>query len=115
MPADTNTILITPQQMQQSFAAVLEKAGFTNERAAACAAIFTNNSVDGIYTHGVNRFPVFVQYVKDGHVQPQAIPTLQHKFGGIEQWDGNLGPGILNAIHATDTATSLPNKTALAA
>lgn len=93
--------------MLERFAGILLKLGFTQERAAACAAIFTANSVDGIYTHGVNRFPRFVQYVKDGHVLPHAIPTLKSKFGGLEQWDGNLGPGPLNAVHATDTAMQL--------
>ena len=110
MPAHNNQIIITPQSMQRRFTAILEKVGFTNERAIKCGAIFTANSVDGIYTHGVNRFPVFVQYVKDGYVQPQAIPTLQHKFGGVEQWDGNAGPGTLNAVHATETAMKLADQ-----
>ncbi|MEO6733463.1 MAG: 3-dehydro-L-gulonate 2-dehydrogenase [Ferruginibacter sp.] len=105
--ADNKFIMISSQQMQERFAAILSKEGFTKERANECAAIFTANSVDGIYTHGVNRFPRFVQYVKDGFVKPHAIPTLKNKFGGIEQWDGNLGPGTLNAVHATETVMDL--------
>jgi 3-dehydro-L-gulonate 2-dehydrogenase len=93
--------------MQERFTAVLLSAGFTSERANECASIFTANSVDGIYTHGVNRFPRFVQYVKEGYVLPGETPSLKNKFGGIEQWDGNLGPGPLNAQHATDTAINL--------
>jgi len=104
---ENNFTLIPPQQMQERFATILLKLGFTEERATACAAIFTANSVDGIYTHGVNRFPRFVQYVKDGCVLPHAVPTLKSKFGGLEQWDGNLGPGPLNAVYATDTVMQL--------
>ncbi len=104
---DISTILISPQQMQQRFTAILESIGFNQQRAQECAAIFTANSVDGIYTHGVNRFPVFVKYVKAGYVKPDATPTLTHKFGGIEQWDGNLGPGTLNAVHATENVMQL--------
>ncbi len=104
---NNNFIQISGQQMQQRFAAILLSLGFTNERADECAAIFTNNSIDGIYTHGVNRFPRFVQYVKDGYVLPNETPSLKNKFGGIEQWDGNLGPGPLNAQHATNTAMNL--------
>ena len=107
MMQDNNALLISPEQMQDRFTAILLKLGFTNDRAAACAKIFTGNSVDGIYTHGVNRFPVFVQYVKAGHIKPNEIPSLHHKFGGIEQWNGNRGPGTLNAIHATETAMNL--------
>ena len=93
--------------MQQRFATILENLGFTKKKANTCAEIFTANSVDGIYTHGVNRFSRFVQYVKDGFVLPAAMPTLKNKFGGMEQWDGNLGPGILNAIHASETVMEL--------
>jgi len=105
--SDNNPIFISPAQMLERFTTILLELGFTNENAHACAKIFTDNSIDGIYTHGVNRFPVFVQYVKDGHVQPHAKPTLHHKFGGLEQWNGNRGPGTLNAIHATDSAMKL--------
>jgi 3-dehydro-L-gulonate 2-dehydrogenase len=108
--SDNSTILISPKQMQERFASILLNLGFINERANACAKIFTDNSVDGIYTHGVNRFPVFVQYVKAGHVKPNAIPTLHHKFGAIEQWVGNRGPGTLNAIHATESAMELASQ-----
>ena len=103
----TNTILISPAAMLEKFAAILQGIGFTNDTATACAEVFTANSIDGIYTHGVNRFPRFVQYVKDGYVKPASVPSLINKFGGMEQWDGNLGPGPLNAIHATNTAMTL--------
>lgn len=93
--------------MHERFVSLLFDVGFTKEKANDCAKIFTDNSVDGIYTHGVNRFPVFVQYVKAGHVRPNEIPSLRHKFGGIEQWDGNQGPGPLNALHATESAMQL--------
>lgn len=109
MPVDT-TILISPKNMQERFETILDELGFTKEKSRVIAEIFTANSVDGIYTHGVNRFPAFVNYVKLGYVKPDAIPTLHHKFGGIEQWDGHQGPGILNAIHATETAMDLANQ-----
>jgi len=105
--SDNSTILISAQQMHERFESILLDLNFTKERANACAEIFTANSVDGIYTHGVNRFPVFVQYVKAGHVRPNAIPSLHHKFGGMEQWDGNQGPGPLNAVHATESTMQL--------
>jgi len=100
-------IIVTAREMQDRFTGILNKIGFTEERALASAAIFTSNSVDGIYTHGVNRFPRFVQYVKDGYIKPDASPSLQNKFGGLEQWNGNLGPGPLNAVNATKTVTNL--------
>jgi 3-dehydro-L-gulonate 2-dehydrogenase len=55
----------------------------------------------------VNRFPVFVQYVQEGLVVKHAEPSLQAAMGGIEQWNGNGGPGPLNALAATDRAVQL--------
>ena len=104
----TSTIISVPaKEMQERFTHILLKEGFTPDRALRCAKIFTGSSVDGIYTHGVNRFPVFVQYVKEGFVKVNAMPSLENKYGGIEQWNGHLGPGVLNAMSATETVTAL--------
>ena len=107
MQENSTIITIPAKEMQQCFTGILVKHGFASKKALQCAEIFTDSSVDGIYTHGVNRFPRFVQYIKDGFVKVDAVPSLENKFGGIEQWNGNLGPGILNAIHATETAMKL--------
>ena len=104
------TIRVPAGEMQSLFEAILMKYGFRKEKAFRCAGIFTAHSVAGVYTHGVNRFPVFVQYVKEGLVDKDAEPTVQHAFNGIEQWTGNLGPGTLNAVHATDRAMHLATK-----
>ena len=100
-------ILVPAKEMQEYLTGILLKEGFTNQRALQCATVFTNNSVDGIATHGINRFSRFVQYIKDGFVKADTVPSLQHKFGGIEQWNGNLGSGILNAAHAAERVMQL--------
>ena len=107
MISENNTILIPPAEMQVTLEAILLKNGFVQEKSVKCAAIFTTNSIDGIYTHGVNRFPRFIKYLKEGFVKADEVPTLISKFGGIEQWNGNLGPGPLNAIQATETVMKL--------
>ena len=104
---DNNFILVPSAQMQKRFASILCTKGFTADRAEKCAAIFTENSVDGIYTHGVGRFSRFVQSIQDGFVHPMLSPTFTNGFGGLEQWNGNLGPGPLNALHATDRVMEL--------
>lgn len=85
------------ETLQAEFKRVLLKVDFTEEKAQQCAATFAENSRDGVYTHGLNRFPVFVEFVKEGLVKPNAEPALERGFGTLEQWNGNLGPGILNA------------------
>lgn len=104
---------ISATKMQKTLKNILLKHNFPKKKAEECAAIFTQNSVDGIYTHGINRFPRFMDYIKKGYIVPDAKPTLQHRFGNIEQWHGNLGAGISNAIFATERAMKLAKKSGI--
>ncbi len=105
-----NTILISEKEMKSVFEKILLKYGFVSSKAEQCARIFTDNTIDGITTHGVNRFPRFISYIKDGYVQKDAEPTLIGGFGSMEQWNGNLGPGPLNAVKATERAMELSSQ-----
>jgi len=93
--------------MKARFYQVLVKNNFSEDDAATLAKIFAENSLEGVYTHGVNRFPRFIKYVQKGYVKPGLLPILKHKMGGIEQWDGCLAAGPLNALFATDAAMKL--------
>jgi len=96
--------------MNAEFCRVLKKYGFKTDKAKLCAGIFTDNSLDGVYTHGVNRFARFIKYVKNKHILVDAEPELISSASAIEQWDGNLGPGPLNALICTDRAMELAEK-----
>ena len=100
-------VKIRPEEMTAEFFRILMANEFTEVKANACAEVFTTNSIDGIYSHGVNRFPKFIEYVKNKLVLPDAAPVMVSGLGGIEQWNGNLGPGPLNALHATERAMAL--------
>lgn len=95
------------EELRSKFRTILLSVGFSDERATECADVFAVNSLEGIYTHGVNRFPRFVQYVREGFIDPQAVPAFTSGTGSLEQWDGRLGPGPLNAMIATDRAVEL--------
>jgi len=97
-------------QLISEFKRVLLSLNFTEEKAELCATIFAENSRDGVYTHGLNRFPVFVEFVKEGLVKSEAEPTKEGAFGSLEQWNGNLGPGILNARFCMDRAITLASE-----
>lgn len=94
-------------QLQTEFKRVLLALNFTAEKAGSCARIFAENSRDGVYTHGLNRFPSFVELIKDGIIKPDAVPALVDAMGAIERWDGHLGPGVLNATFCMDRAIEL--------
>ena len=86
---------------------VLVALGFADARAHASATLFAETHRDGVATHGLNRFPRFVRQIKAGRVKPDASPVAIARFGPWEQWDGQLGPGNLNATGATDRAIEL--------
>ena len=86
---------------------VLAALGFAPERARRSATLFAETHRDGVSSHGLNRFTRFVRQIKAGIVVPNAEPVLVQAFGAWEQWDGQLGPGNLNATAATDRAIAL--------
>jgi len=95
------------ETMHREFFRILTELGFTEERARLCARIFAESSLDGIYSHGINRFPMFVDYVRRGIVRVHSTPEPVESFGSFERWDGNLGPGNLNAHQCMSRAISL--------
>jgi 3-dehydro-L-gulonate 2-dehydrogenase len=104
MPPKENPkfINIRAAEMESQFYEVLIRHKFTDEKAKLCATVFTENSLDGVYTHGVNRFPRFIRYLRDGHIDPSQQAICTNQVGCIEQWDGQKGPGPVNALLCTD-------------
>ena len=94
-------------ELEQALTTALLPFGFTPERASLCARLFAETTRDGVYTHGLARFPRFIATIKNSCVQPAAEPTLVSSFGAIERWDGNLGPGNLNAYSSMARAVAL--------
>ena len=86
------------------------KYGLTEEKADICARIHTESTYDGIYSHGTNRVARFVDYIQKGWVDPNAEPTLEREAGAIRIYNGNLGPGILNALYGADRAMELADQ-----
>lgn len=103
----TEEIRIPYEEMQDTFFRTLLLYGFSKNQASLCAGIFAGNSLDGVYTHGVNRFKWFINSVIDKHIIPGNIPEKVGGFGGFEQWNGNLGPGPANAIFCTEKTMEL--------
>ena len=93
--------------MQQTLAGVLCKLGFAAERARTCARLFAETTRDGVYTHGINRFPRFVATIRNGSVDPAGEAAATARFGALERWDGHRGPGNLNALAAMERAIAL--------
>ncbi|HEV2322883.1 MAG TPA: 3-dehydro-L-gulonate 2-dehydrogenase [Terracidiphilus sp.] len=86
---------------------------FDAENAALCARLFAETTRDGIYTHGVRRFPRFVATVHNGSVRPNARPVRVSAVGALERWDGQSGPGNLNAWRSMERAIELAQESGI--
>ncbi len=105
---NTSSFLRVPyQEMVDTFLTILLQHGFSSEKAKTCADVFAVNSLEGVYTHGVNRFPRFVQYIKNGYIKPDQEAQQRNVVGCMEQWDGQLGPGPINALRCTTRAMEI--------
>ncbi|MEO5682662.1 MAG: 3-dehydro-L-gulonate 2-dehydrogenase [Chitinophagaceae bacterium] len=100
-------------EMKATIKQAFLQAGMPEEKAETCARIHTESSRDGVYSHGLNRVERFVEYIGKGWVDVHAIPTLDISLGALETYNGNMGPGILNALFAMNRATEIAEKNGL--
>jgi len=104
---EVNELRITFQKMIETFVSILEQNGFSPSKAALCADLFAKSSLDGVPSHGLNRFPEFIRLVKEGYVNPLAEPVREFALPVFERWNGNLGPGMLDAHFAMEKAIAM--------
>lgn len=100
-------IKVTYNELLYTLENILLENGFTLSDSKQCAQIFAENTLVGVASHGVNRFNSFIELVKSNHIIPTAKPTLENSFNAFEQWNGNFGPGPLNAQFITAKAIDL--------
>lgn len=98
--------------MKKEFVRILLKKGFEKERAETAAEIFADTSLDGVYSHGYQRFSRVIEYIEKGYIDVHARPEKITAIGGTERWDGHLGMGNLNA---RAEASGIPEKAPFAA
>lgn len=77
------------------------------DKAKQVAREMARNSLEGTFTHGINRFARLVNYIDDGIINCSAEASLLHGFGAIENWDGNSGLGVSNAFFSMNRACDL--------
>ena len=98
---------VTFSQLKEAFNQVLLKRGVAAETADACADMFARTTESGVYSHGVNRFPRFIQQLDNGDIIPEAKPQRITSLGAIEQWDAQRSIGNLTAKKMMDRAMEL--------
>jgi 3-dehydro-L-gulonate 2-dehydrogenase len=85
----------------------LLRLGFEQQRAQRCAQLFAETTRDGVYSHGLKRFPRFVAMIHNGSIDIHAVPESTSSSGPLERWNGRFGPGNLNAYQCMERAIVL--------
>ena len=102
-----NTIQISYNEMKEVLLNLFLKYNFSKEKAQLLASTYTESTLYGVFSHGINRVPLFIEYIENGSVKVDKEAEKVASFGSIERWDGHQGPGIINATKCMDRAIEL--------
>ena len=94
-------------QVQAELETQLLRRGCPDAHARATAREIARNSLEGVYTHGVNRFARLLRNIDDGIVRLGVEPISLAAFGAMERLDGQQGFGVVNAAFAMERAVTL--------
>ena len=101
---------VSYEELHETLRRALLKVGFEQGRADLCARLFADTDRDGVHTHGLNRFPRFLEMVGDGTVDASASAACVEAIGALERWDGLGGAGNLNAHDSMARAVELSRR-----
>lgn len=85
------------------------------ERALRFARVFADNSMDGVYSHGMNRYPRYLSDMASGLCDATVEQAERVSgFGGMEVWDAHFGIGPLMAEQAVQRVIELAREHGIA-
>jgi len=102
------------EDMVRQFEKVLVSRGMDGPSAKLSATMIAETSLEGVYTHGANRFYSYVKNIDDKVVDVHARAELVGRFGALERWDGKMGPGNLNARLCMKRAIEMAKESTIA-
>lgn len=97
-------------ELKAEFKRVLLARNVREELAEECATMFADTTENGVYSHGVNRFPRFIAQLEKGDIHPEAEPSKVLSLGAIEQWDAHQAIGNLTAKKMMDRAMQIADQ-----
>ncbi|MBQ7885418.1 MAG: 3-dehydro-L-gulonate 2-dehydrogenase [Clostridia bacterium] len=78
------------------------------ETAERFAEVFAGNSLDGVYSHGMNRYPRYLADMASGLCDCKITQAEKVSgIGGLEVWDAHFGVGPLIAMQMAERAIEL--------
>lgn len=100
MVTDTARLSLTAPVLHRLVARVFEAAGAPDDIADVVAASLVQSNLRGVDSHGFIRVPDYLEYVRDGRIDPAARPVVT-VAGPVVQVEGHRSFGQLAAREAT--------------
>ena len=107
---NSKLVQIQFDEMQKVLYTLFLKYNFTDKKSRLLANVYTESTLDGVNSHGINRVLPFIEYVEKGLISIDVEAKKIESFGNIERWDGQLGSGIINATKCMERAITLSKK-----
>ncbi len=104
---------VTFETLNAEFYRVLIDRRVPDDQATQCARLFSEATRAGIQSHGINRFPRFIEQLEAGDIIPDAQAELINSLGVIEQWDAKQSIGNVTAERMMNQALDIATKSGL--
>jgi len=101
------------KEMKRKLKGILTTKGVEESLAEQAAVILTDNTCDGVASHGINRLYRIVDYIEKGYIQVHEKPEFISASGALEAYDGRLGLGMTNAAYCMDRAIALARENSM--
>lgn len=95
---------LTREEIRKIAFAVMSKVGAIEKNASIVADHLADANMAGHDSHGIIRVPQYVQWIRQGLVDPAAEPEVEQDAGAIARIDGHHTFGQVAAMMATELA-----------
>lgn len=97
-------------ELEEKIFDVFLNESVSEEKAKTLSLIMAQSTLDGVNSHGINRLPLLIEYVRRGVIKINAEPQIENEQNVFAQINGNYNFGILNALFATNKSMELAGK-----
>ncbi|EEQ91601.1 hypothetical protein RJZ56_004004 [Blastomyces dermatitidis] len=101
------TILVAPSIAETFVRTLLEKHAVPPKNAAIVAKCLVEADLRGVDSHGINRIPSYLTRIRQGVLDPAALPSVQQITPVVALVDGHNGFGFVAAHTAMDHAIGM--------
>jgi ureidoglycolate dehydrogenase (NAD+) len=98
------TVVLSADSMRETVAKIFEMRGMKSVDAARVAEVLVWADAGGHTSHGVSRVGRYLDFIKNGDLDPKGTPTIGFEFGAMTRLDGARCAGAVAVSEATNIA-----------